>query len=90
MSTVSFDIVMPTSGRASLALLLDALASGSGPLPGAIFVVDDRHERGTALVSDPPSALATRLRVLRGKGAGPAAARNVGWRASRADWIAFL
>ena len=90
MSTVSFDIVVPTSGRASLALLLDALASGSGPLPGAIFVVDDRHERGTALVSDPPSALATRLRVLRGKGAGPAAARNVGWRASRADWIAFL
>jgi histidinol-phosphate phosphatase family protein len=28
--------------------------------------------------------------VLRGRGRGPAAARNTGWRASGAEWIAFL
>ena len=30
------------------------------------------------------------LSVVRARARGPAAARNVGWRASRADWIAFL
>src|SRR5690606_21811443 len=32
----------------------------------------------------------TPVTVLRGPGRGPAAARNVGWRAARSDWIAFL
>jgi histidinol-phosphate phosphatase family protein len=30
------------------------------------------------------------VEVLAGPGRGPAAARNVGWRASRAEWVAFL
>ena len=30
------------------------------------------------------------IEVLRSGGRGPAAARNVGWRASEAEWIAFL
>jgi len=90
VSPVSFDVVVPTSGRPSLGVLLDALAAASGPLPGSVIVVDDRRERRTPLLGDAPPRLAGRLRVLSGKGAGPAAARNVGWRASRADWIAFL
>ncbi len=34
--------------------------------------------------------LRARITVLAGKAAGPASARNVGWRASRAPWIAFV
>jgi histidinol-phosphate phosphatase family protein len=90
VSTVSFDVVIPTSGRPSLAVLLDALASAGGPLPGAVLVVDDRRARPAPLLADPPLQLASRVRVLLGKGAGPAAARNVGWRASDAEWVAFL
>jgi histidinol-phosphate phosphatase family protein len=90
VSPVSFDVVVPTSGRQSLAVLLDALAAATGPLPGSVIVVDDRPERCTPLPGDAPPRLAGRLRVVSGKAAGPAAARNVGWRASRADWIAFL
>jgi HAD superfamily hydrolase (TIGR01662 family) len=91
VSTISFDVVIPTSGRSSLGVLLDALASASGPLPGAILLVDDRRRRRTPLLGDPPPPrLASRIRVLSGKGWGPAAARNVGWKASRADWVAFL
>ncbi|MBB2912046.1 GT2 family glycosyltransferase [Streptosporangium becharense] len=35
-------------------------------------------------------AAAPRIRVLRSGGRGPAAARNVGWRAARTPWVAFL
>ena len=37
-----------------------------------------------------PGALRPRTLVLRSGGRGPAAARNAGWRAARAPWIAFL
>jgi histidinol-phosphate phosphatase family protein len=90
VSTVSFDVVIPTSGRLSLAVLLDALASASGPLPGAVLLVDDRRARPGPLLAGMPPRLASRVRVLAGRGAGPAAARNLGWRASDAEWIAFL
>jgi hypothetical protein len=62
---------------------LDALAAGQGPRPDRILVVDDRRS--------PPAPLdVVGVEVLRGPGAGPAAARNVGWRASRAPWVVFL
>ena len=50
------------------------------------MVVDDRR-RADAPVPVPPG-----VRVVRPArpGRGPAAARNAGWRACRADWIAFL
>jgi glycosyltransferase involved in cell wall biosynthesis len=35
-------------------------------------------------------ALRSTIRIVRGAAAGPAAARNVGWRSSDAEWIAFL
>ncbi|MBG0561257.1 glycosyltransferase family 2 protein [Actinoplanes aureus] len=74
-------VVIPTLGRPSLIELLMAL----GPLhPGIeLIVVDDRPERGEPL--DLPGA-----RVLPGRAAGPAAARNAGWRAARHEWVAFL
>ncbi|MGN6187419.1 MAG: HAD-IIIA family hydrolase [Conexibacter sp.] len=63
---MTYDVVIPTVGRASLARLLRALAAQPEPRPGRIWVVEDHGRRG------------------------PAAARNVGWRASEAEWIAFL
>jgi glycosyltransferase involved in cell wall biosynthesis len=77
-------VVVPTLGRPSLTVLLDALASGEpAPLPVEVLVVDDRADRGEPLTA--PGA-----KVLTGRTAGPAAARNVGWRAADSDWVAFL
>lgn len=74
------DVVIPTLGRPSLAGLL----AGLGRVAGRVLVVDDRPAAGTPL--DVPA----RIEVLRGRAAGPAAARNVGWRAASTQWIAFL
>jgi HAD superfamily hydrolase (TIGR01662 family) len=80
-------VVVPTIGRPSLAVLLDALATASGPRPAELLVVDDRpageplHVQRDGL---PP------VRVIRTGGGGPARARNLGWRTARTEWIAFL
>lgn len=79
-----FDIVIPTVGRPSLARLLDSLAPQLVPLGARVLVVDDRREAPSPL---PLLGFAT---AVRGRGAGPAAARNDGWRASGAPWVAFL
>jgi histidinol-phosphate phosphatase family protein len=85
------DVVVPTSGRPSLRALLDGLATQDGPLPGRVVLVDDRPGAdGDGLGGIVPPALRSRTLVLRSGGRGPAAARNAGWRASRAPWIAFL
>ncbi len=84
------DIVVPTVGRPSLALLVDALREGSGPPAACVVVVDDRRSAGGPLRLPPIGAAAGRLVVLRGGGRGPAAARNAGWRAGGAPWVAFL
>ncbi len=82
---LSFDVVVPTVGRPSLATLLDVLASAGGPRPGRVLVIDDRPDRSEPLV---PAHAA--VEVVAGRAKGPAAARNVGWRASKADWVAFV
>jgi histidinol-phosphate phosphatase family protein len=85
------DVVVPTVGRPSLIEMLGALAASTGPLPGRVLLVDDRREpEGPLLPDGPPPRLAARVGVLRCRAAGPAAARNVGWRASRAEWVVFL
>jgi Glycosyl transferase family 2 len=89
MSSVGFDVVVPTAGRRSLVRLLEALGRAPGPLPGAVIVVSGRA--GAARPAVPaPARLAPLVRVLDGWGDGPAAARNLGWRASRAEWVAFM
>jgi histidinol-phosphate phosphatase family protein len=77
----SWSVVIPTVGRASLAELLADLA-GQPQQPQAVLVVDDRRR--------PEKALTVDAVVLRGGGRGPAAARNVGWRAADSEWIVFL
>jgi len=92
--SVSFDVVIPTIGRPSLVALLTALAGGGVPPPRRILVVDNRRDRGRPLLTD-TAAVAARdlpapLTVVPGTKAGPAAARNAGWRAATATWVAFL
>ncbi|MCU1355588.1 MAG: HAD-superfamily hydrolase subfamily [Acidimicrobiales bacterium] len=92
------DVVVPTIGRPSLPRLLASLAASSGPRPHRILLVDDRHgpDRRSRTDSGLPAAsgidrwVLDRLEVLQGGGAGPASARNVGWRAASAAWVAFL
>jgi GT2 family glycosyltransferase len=88
---VAFDIVIPTIGRPSLHALLRSLAASRGALPDRVLVVDDRRETESVLRFDEiDPRIASRITVLEGKAAGPASARNVGWRASTAEFIAFL
>ena len=67
-----------------LARALDALTGASGPRPGRILVVDDRPG------AVPPLRLPAAVEILTTGGRGPAAARNAGWRAATAEWVAFL
>jgi hypothetical protein len=94
----SFDIVVPTIGRACLGDLLQALASGGvAGSGGRIFLVDDRivdHRNGAggpaSLKEAVPLALRSLVVVIPSRGRGPAAARNAGWVASGAEWVVFL
>ncbi len=73
----SVTVVVPTIGRPSLQRTL-------APLAGlTVVVVDDRPG---VLALDVPAGTS----VLRSGGRGPAAARNVGWRAATTPWVAFL
>jgi len=90
-AAASFDVVVPTIGRPSLVVLLEALAQQAGDLPGRVVPVDDRRDRAAPpLPGGPPAALDGRVAVERGPARGPAAARNAGWRATAAPWVAFL
>jgi HAD superfamily hydrolase (TIGR01662 family) len=82
--TADVDIVVPTIGRPSLRTLLGTLDTQR--FTGRVLVVDDRREAAGPL----PVPGSLDVTVLAARGRGPAAARNVGWRASRATWIAFL
>ncbi|MDQ3762688.1 MAG: HAD-IIIA family hydrolase [Actinomycetota bacterium] len=78
---MSYAVVIPTIGRPSLQAVLDRSLSGGSP---EIVVVDDRPAPVQPLAVSPP------VRVLRSGGRGPAAARNVGWRAVGTEWVTFL
>ncbi|OBK73275.1 HAD-IIIA family hydrolase [Mycobacterium sp. 1274761.0] len=84
--TADFAIVVPTIGREGLHRMLAELDGSAGPQPVAVVVVDDRAD------ANPPLDLTTRLpvNVFCSGGRGPAAARNMGWRSVRAEWICFL
>jgi len=85
MTDLRFAVVIPTIGRSRLAELIRAV--DGDPAPSCIVIADDRRDATSAL-DLPPTA--SPLVVVRTYGRGPAAARNAGWRAADADWIAFL
>ncbi|MEA2381734.1 MAG: hypothetical protein QOH72_1705 [Solirubrobacteraceae bacterium] len=90
-SDIAYDVVVPTTGRASLGRLLDALDAAAGLPPRALILVDDRSiPDAEGLLAAAPDGLSARIEVLATNGRGPAAARNAGWRAARAPWVAFL
>jgi Glycosyl transferase family 2 len=86
------DIVIPTIGRPSLDVLLDALARQAHDLPARIVLVDDRPggEANESLAERIPQPLSARTTVVVAGGRGPAAARNRGWRTGSARWVSFL
>jgi GT2 family glycosyltransferase len=85
---MGYAIVIPTVGRDSLSTVVSVLGEGSGPLPDEVLVVNDRPGQPPPLRV--PPGLVGRLRVLDGPGRGPAAARNVGWRAASMPWVVFV
>jgi glycosyltransferase involved in cell wall biosynthesis len=78
-------IVVPTIGRPSLGVLLDALRAqiDRASVEVEVIVVADRPLPDGAPV---PAG----VRVVPGRGAGPAAARNLGWRAAGQPWVVFV
>jgi histidinol-phosphate phosphatase family protein len=90
--TVEYAVVVPTLGRPSLATLLGSLAGQVEHPPTEVVLVDDRPGGGDPLLGRVPEGLAAvvPVRVLSGMGRGPAAARNLGWRVCRTEWVVFL
>ncbi|MGF9759160.1 HAD-IIIA family hydrolase [Microvirga sp. 0TCS3.31] len=82
-------VVVPTVGRPSLRVLLEALAAGTRPLDCPVVVVDDRAD-GPALEDGLRDVDLPGLRVVRAGGGGPARARNIGWRHATTPWVSFL
>lgn len=85
MTPDTYDVVVPSVGRPSLHGLLRALARQRIPAH-RVLVVDDRREPERDLVIDVEQP----VEVVRGRGAGPAAARNKGVRAADCAWVCFL
>ena len=85
MINPSYAVVIPTIGRPGLAELV-AIVDGD-PAPTSIVVVDDRRVLPLSWTCPrlPPRSLSSSTH-----GRGPAAARNAGWHAADAEWIAFL
>lgn len=85
--SVSVSVIVPArDAGATLGACLDGLANESVPGDGAeLLVVDDGSVDDTREV-----AARSGVRVLSGRGRGPAAARNVGAHAAQGDILVFL
>ena len=80
--------VIPTRDRRALVLEAIESALAQDPPPLEVVVVDDGSHDGTA--DAVAAAFGDAARVVRGRGNGAAAARNLGAREALGDWIAFL
>jgi histidinol-phosphate phosphatase family protein len=92
LTVTGYSVVIPTVGRPCLADCLRALAAAAGPAPAQVVVVDDRPAALAAerLLAPDGSGTALPVTVVASGGAGPAAARNAGWRRTSTPWVAFL
>ena len=84
---MTFDVVVPTVGRNSLRLLLaDLWPARTVPHRGGSWSwTTGGTGPGRCRWAGSPGC-----QVIEGRGAGPAAARNLGWRRATAEWVAFL
>jgi glycosyltransferase involved in cell wall biosynthesis len=92
MADLDVSIVVPTRNRCEmLGALLDSLAAQTlDPARFEVIVVDDASTDGTAEAVERLAAqVPYKLRLLRHTGAGPAAARNRGWRVATGPYVAF-
>jgi hypothetical protein len=90
VTPLSFDIVVPTVGRPSLNQLLRGLGECRGPQPTRVLIVCDGADPSAVSLEGVAPWVASRCRVIATRRRGPAATRNAGWAASRAEWIVFL
>jgi glycosyltransferase involved in cell wall biosynthesis len=88
MSGRTFAAVIPAHD--GLPDVLDAVGSALSQSrgPAEVIVVDDRSQDGTGDAVERRFGAA--VRVVRGHFGSAAAARNAGWRAATAEWVAFL
>lgn len=85
----SFSIVIPTRNRWPLLLeVLQALARQREAPGFEVLIVDDGSDAPPPALA--PLALPYPIELLRQEARGPAAARNLGVRTARFDWVAFL
>jgi HAD superfamily hydrolase (TIGR01662 family) len=91
-TTIPTTVVIPTVGRPSLRVLLDALvrACAFGPSPDQVIIVDDRPVGQAARAPLEIGDLEFDTMVVSSDARGPAAARNRGWRLARTAWVSFL
>jgi glycosyltransferase involved in cell wall biosynthesis len=92
MNALRCSVVIPTRNRAALLeKCLSALAKQEmSPDEMEIIVVDDNSTDDTSERARSAKArMPFKLCVLQGEGRGPAAARNLGWRAAKAPVILF-
>ncbi|MET7902288.1 glycosyltransferase [Streptomyces sp. NPDC005355] len=86
-----YAVVIPTVLRSSLSVCLRALADARGPrLRRIVLVVDCPLDDCTGLPLVIPEGLRDAVETVPGPAAGPAAARNTGWRSVGEEWIVFL
>jgi hypothetical protein len=90
-SRAGVTVVIPTVGRPSLHHLLESLerACGGVGVVVPVVVADDRQSAAAPLRLRSTPWLDVSVVTTRG-GAGPATARNAGWRATTTAWVAFL
>lgn len=92
-AAASVAVVVPTHDRAHLLeRLVAALARQETPRPFSVVVVDDgsRDETWTMLEKLAASTGLPLVPLRLDPGRGPATARNLGWRATDADVVAFI
>jgi histidinol-phosphate phosphatase family protein len=87
---IHYSVVIPTLVRPCLAGCLDALAAADGPAPELVVLVDDRPGGGPPVPVPRELAALAEVEIVAAGGAGPAAARNLGWRRTATPWVAFL
>lgn len=86
----SLEVAAVIPARDGLPDVLEAVASvlAQSRAPAEVIVVDDASSDGTG--AEVRRRFGDRVRVLSGTFGSAGAARNAGWRAARAPWIAFL